>query len=198
MAPAIGPDGQPIRQPSHAGRDNPSLDNTTGQSPFASPVATIHMPETMPAPQPLSADRGYPVAVPDDLLEPLEVDGDPSFAWTNAGGSRFRVDHDPTYDEPGERTLRVNMRTPVVVDYHPYADPIRDSDFDPHRTMIQRAYTIRDWFGPFLMDFTGAKSRPIVIAREPFGAGTMFAQDPRINRNRPFPETYGDQTGEPC
>ncbi len=199
MDPALGPDGQPVVMPSHAGRENPSLYNTNAVDTFRASVATVHSPAGAPAPQPVRAARGYPVEVQEDTNSVVEAIGEPSYAWTNEGGSRHRVDHDPDFERASqERVLRVNERTRAWVDYHPFADQLRDSDADPGRTMVQRAFTIRDWFGPYLMDFTGAKSRPIVIARETFGAATMFEQDPRINRNRPFPESYGDQTGEPC
>lgn len=182
--------------PSGAGRSNPSLANTpnifyiTGAR-----TATVHPPAGAPAPQPVPANRRRPnlapVPTPDAPPDPLGFDDPPN--------PRFRVDHWPPYrDEALEGVARVNDRTRPVPDYHPYADPIRDSDFDPGRTMVQRAFTIRDWHGPYEDRFGGQKSLPERRASQPFGAGTMYAEDPRINRQRPTSYSYGDQTGEEC
>ncbi len=182
--------------PTHAGRENPSLENERGAPYYGALTANGHMPAFDPSPQPEAANTQHPT----DELAPVPATDPRGFLADYPGPNpRYRTDHLPAYDDPLEHTLRVNERLAPPPDYHPYADALRDSDFDPHRTMVQHAYTVRDFNpGGYELGFDGAKSLAQVRAQPTFGQAQTFGEDPRRNRNRPRPDSYGDQTGEGC
>jgi hypothetical protein len=185
---------------SHAGRANQSLDNTSGDYMFDSPVAVVHLASRNPMPQPRSAktDAHMETSSDDDSLG-----YDPFWPRMplrpSSPDPRIRVDDGRTWDEDDESTIRFNGNVAL-----PLGAPIselftQESYFDPMRTRYPIAFTTRDTDeSMYLMVFTGQKARPAPIRQQAFGQGNMVEEDMRINRRRPFPESWGDTTGEGC